>query len=392
MINVRIFQADEGDAFLISFGENKETNILIDCGTTETYINSIKPVLELLKEQGKLLDLLVITHTDNDHILGAIPLIEENGYDNKIIEIKEIWHNSYRHLQFKEKKKIGLPDKEKSALQELKIQNQTINKSDGTSNIGYKEGTSLASLIFKYGYNWNDSFSEKAVCSEIGSICLNSDLRIILLSPNQTKLTKLSNKWLKKLNSIIYNFKLTDDIIFDDAFEFYFQNLEDEVFGIKDTSINSPIVDLEKLSEIEEKDYSITNGSSISFILQYQGKNLLFLGDAHEDIIFESISELKAKGFSCFFDLVKISHHGSNKNISKRLLSLFEAKKYLISTNGLKFNHPDIEAISKIIVQNSTIEKEIIFNYKHDKLNFLDDLTLKEKYKFQIFVSDNISI
>lgn len=58
-----------------------------------------------LKNEGGAIDLLIVTHIDNDHIGGVIELLKENGSnkDSKIIEIKNIWHNSYRHLQFEKK-------------------------------------------------------------------------------------------------------------------------------------------------------------------------------------------------------------------------------------------------------------------------------------------------
>ncbi|CAG9708284.1 hypothetical protein CNEO_43494 [Clostridium neonatale] len=99
-----MFPAEGGDAFLLRFDNKK--NILIDMGYSDTYTNYIKDRLLQLKRQGECIDLLVITHIDKDHIGGAIKFLYENGnVDNaNIIDIKEIWHNSYRFLQFKKKR------------------------------------------------------------------------------------------------------------------------------------------------------------------------------------------------------------------------------------------------------------------------------------------------
>ena len=57
--------------------------------------------------------MLIVTHIDNDHIGGIIELLKENGsdMDSKIIRIRNIWHNSYRHLQFEKNQKLGRSEK-----------------------------------------------------------------------------------------------------------------------------------------------------------------------------------------------------------------------------------------------------------------------------------------
>jgi hypothetical protein len=48
-------------------------------------------------------------------------------------------------------------------------------------------------------------------------------------------------------------------------------------------------------------------------------------------------------------DLVKLSHHGSNANVSMKMLALIDCRRWLISTNGDNFAHPDDAAIAKVI-------------------------------------------
>lgn len=92
--------ASHGDAFFISI-PHQSFNILVDTGIKSTYDNFIKQQLKSLKEQGELLNILIITHIDYDHIGGSLSLLKDNksSTENKIIEINDIWHNSYRHIQ-----------------------------------------------------------------------------------------------------------------------------------------------------------------------------------------------------------------------------------------------------------------------------------------------------
>lgn len=51
-------------------------------------------------------------------------------------------------------------------------------------------------------------------------------------------------------------------------------------------------------------------------------------------------------------DLVKLSHHGSNANVSTAMLELIDCHRFLISTNGDNFAHPDDAAIAKTIMSS----------------------------------------
>lgn len=381
MLKVKMYQANEGDAFLISIND-EEFNILVDMGFEETYKDCIRQDLIDLKLRGKSIDLLVITHIDNDHILGALNFIHENGPDMKIIEVKEVWHNSYKHLNF-EKTTDKLPNDELKALNNLKQQNNILKKPDGISEIGAKEGTTLASLLYTYKYNWNTKFDGHAVCVENRNEVYFDNIKFILISPTIEKLNKLSKKWKEKLDSIFYNFVLNEDEIFDEAFELYIKNLPSEDGDINEISSNNT-TDLVKLASKNETESSAPNGSSIAFIIEVNDKKLLFLGDTHHGLVTQQLKKLESNGYKLNFEVVKISHHGSNKNISTELISIIDSKKYLFSTNGKKNNHPELEALAKVILKSTSHEKEICFNYHHEKLSILEDEALKKEFNYTL--------
>ncbi|CAA0182846.1 MBL fold metallo-hydrolase [Tenacibaculum maritimum] len=392
MINIKMYEASEGDAFLVSFGQDENINLLIDMGLSETYNNHIKRDLISLNERAKSIQLLVITHIDKDHIEGAISFLKENGNNSNIIKVEEVWHNSYRHLQFDKQKTDKIPKEEVRSLNLVKHQNSNILKRDGISDTSVEEGVTLAGLIYENKYKWNHMFNEKAICYEEKINNTIKDVKFILLSPDHKKLKKLSKKWEDKLDSIFHNFELSDEKIFDDAYELFMQNLNESEVETKDTASSKDLFDIEKLAMKEENEYTATNGSSISFIIEYKEKKMLFLADSQSNIICKNMNKLKDSGYNLNFDLVKISHHGSNKNTSNKLLSLFDSKRYLISTDGKKHSHPNLEVIAKIIKKESTHVKEIIFNYEHPKLEPFLNSSLKEKYNYDIIVQNEIII
>lgn len=384
-----MYGANEGDAFLVSI-DNEKFNILIDMGFETTYKNFIKDDLIDLAKRGKSIDLLVITHIDNDHISGVVNFIYENGADMKIIHVKEVWHNSYKHLEFG-KSYEKLPKEELKALNKLKQENNLSFVLDGISEIGAREGTTLASLLYKYNYNWNTKFDNKAVCIENKSVINLGDIKFILISPNLDKLNKLSNKWKEKLSSIYHNFTHTEDEIFDEAFELYIKSLPTEDYFLSEIS-SEVTIDLEKLASKNEAENSAPNGSSIAFIIEFNESKLLFLADAHHELITNQLKLLKQNGYALNFEATKVSHHGSNKNTSTELISLIESKKFLFSTNGSKNQHPEIETLAKIILKETPYVKELYFNYHHKKLNFLEDPDLKKAHNYNIDYSNEISI
>ncbi len=90
----------------------------------------------------------------------------------------------------------------------------------------------------------------------------------------------------------------------------------------------------------------------IAFILEYDGKRVLFGADAYASVLTdglrryaERVGEARPR-----IDLVKLSHHGSNANISMDMLGLIDCRRWLISTNGDNFAHPDDAAIAKVII------------------------------------------
>jgi hypothetical protein len=105
------------------------------------------------------------------------------------------------------------------------------------------------------------------------------------------------------------------------------------------------------LAAEKDTDGSKANGSSIAFVLEHDGKRVLFGADAHAPVLTkalkrygERVGEVRPR-----IDLVKLSHHGSNANISTAMLEQIDCRRYLISTNGDNFAHPDDAAIAKVI-------------------------------------------
>lgn len=86
-ICIQMLPAGSGDCIYIEFPD-ANFRMLIDGGYVKTY----QDFLLKLKNDGKRLKLIVVTHVDDDHINGIKALIEENGTSKNpnIIGIDEI--------------------------------------------------------------------------------------------------------------------------------------------------------------------------------------------------------------------------------------------------------------------------------------------------------------
>ncbi|WP_078551318.1 MBL fold metallo-hydrolase [Bacillus alkalicellulosilyticus] len=398
-ITVKMYPAKNGDCFLVSLGLENKKHILIDCGYMETYRNFLKQDLIKIANNGEAIDLMVITHIDQDHILGALAFLEENN-ESPFIEIKEIWHNSYRHLQFEKEKVQKITEEELTILNREVIlgssflQQRIDHSRIRNEEISAKQGSMLAALILEGGYSWNKSFDGKAVNCENKNPIEKDQYILTLLSPNTDKLKRLSTTWLRELRKQKMNFLLSNERIFDDAYEFYLIRQDEQ--KIVESNISSGTIKYNEKSidnivmqnSIEKIDNSVVNGSSISFIIEYQSKRLLFLADAHPDIIYDNISKLEEK----YFDLVKLPHHGSKRNITRDLIEKLNTEVFLISTNGDKHGHPDFDSLASLLYyQSHRPQKTLVFNYETNTSKIFDYANWKEHYNYKVKISDGTS-
>jgi hypothetical protein len=109
-------------------------------------------------------------------------------------------------------------------------------------------------------------------------------------------------------------------------------------------------------------DKSPANGSSIAVLASYNGKSCLLAGDAHSSTLAAGIRRLVPPGERLELDAFKLSHHGSQANINEELLDAVRCSRYLVSTNGAIFQHPDPPLFTELL-QRSPTPVSLYFNY-----------------------------
>ena len=338
-IRFEFFEAGCGDSILVSTDEG--THILIDGGVATTYQDEISYSLDNL--DGNL-DLVVVTHIDTDHICGIIELVNDSSRRGMI---DEFWFNT--------------------ASEQMSIMETDNNE------IGGGHGNLLSHFIrSRKIIHRNNIFTGDNI------FYIGTDIKLTLLSPTKEGLKKLRDNWSE------------DDILKK------CQGSSIEIGG------SNPPEDRRKISDLYikyqnnqlkfgKKDTD-TNNSSIAFILTYKDKNFLFLGDSDINVINDS---LKALGYSkkeeerLEVEFIKLSYHGSRKNINNEFLSLVKSDTFITLTNGShpsrsKYKHPDKESYALILNHPNRAKKiKLFFNYSQviDK-KFPMDMGEEVEYKF----------
>lgn len=337
-LKIKILDAFNGDSFIISiYEDNTVKNIIVDGGISKTYIRELRSEIELIISKKQCIDLLFITHVDNDHIGGIIALFEDEEIDKSIV--KRVIYNSaltlskYFNTQY-------------DALREIDI--NKISKRE----MSYEQGKTLEAELLNY------NLLEDKPIKTFDKIKLGNAI-ITILSPQEEDLKRLNKKWKKETS---YKTEASAD---------------NNDYGklIKDLLIEDKFL----------KDKSIANISSISFLLEYGRFKILMLADSRSDIIVKSLKKLGySKDKKIEADYVKLPHHGSKNNLNYDLLEIIECTKYIISTDGSIFNHPDKITLSRII--NTFNNVEFYFNSLIYKEIFSTDDN--KEYKFTCIKKD----
>ena len=125
-------------------------------------------------------------------------------------------------------------------------------------------------------------------------------------------------------------------------------NTNDYNFTISELIEKNSIIFVHKKEDLDDK---IENRVSIAFLLEYNSKSILFLGDANSDIVVKSLREIiiERNIDKLKVDYVKLSHHASHRSLGFDLLDIIDCNNFIISANGGKANLPNKLTIAKIL-------------------------------------------
>jgi hypothetical protein len=314
MLSLTMLPARQGDCLWISYGDAKSPHhLVIDGGPERANVLRSEIISRIAAAPDRKLhiDLLVATHIDNDHIGGLLDVMLDFPAG---LTIGDIWFNAYRHLP---------PDL-----------------------LGVDQGERLTEVLDAKKLPWNEAFDRGAVMiPESGPLperTRQDGLKLTLLGPGRAQLVRLGKVWSKAvLDSRASEGENGNALLGrNDAWPPDINDLAGKIF---------------------QTDDGAANGSSIAFLLSYEGKQILLAADAHAPVLARAIDRING-GERLELRSFKLSHHGSRKSTSTELLERVACDQYLISSNGSYFGHPDPEAIARVLLHGGR-NPGLVFNY-----------------------------
>jgi hypothetical protein len=353
MFSIEMLPAGNGDALWIEYGPegaDPPFRVLIDGGTAPTY-DFIRAKIEALPKGTHRFELLVVTHVDADHIEGTVRLMQDESLQ---LELGDVWFNGWKHLQ---------PDA-----------------------LGGPAGEVLGMLLEAKALPWNDRFHQKAVVvpaeGDLPWFDLEGGLRLTLLGPTRQELDRLRPVWDAQVRA-----QGMVPGVPKDAQDYLARTPRLQVPADLLGGLAATVGEL--AATPFAPDTSEPNGSSITLLAEFDGLAAVLAGDAHASVMKTGVQRLLLERSTDHLqiDAFKLPHHGSKHNVSGELVSLLPAARYLFSSNGARFGHPDPEAVARILTAGPG-NPELNFNYRTEHNEVWDDRDLMQKHSFGVRYPD----
>lgn len=327
--------AKKGDALLLRWDKGTSAHMaLIDGGPSPVYATVIQPHLVTVagvdpvgRPNPVVLDLVVVSHVDDDHINGIIDLANAVDIAQKQAQalpatIGEVWHNAFADMAFLDEfadepdlqQAIADADASPSSLlppSAAPRPDPTVGDiTAGAQSVA--QGRQLDRGLSRIRVPKNTSFGDRGHFVRDGTPVAFEGLRVTVLAPNTGLLATLRKEWKKELAKILK----------------------------KEAAKRRAAVGA--LAAAFD-DQSVPNQSSIVLLVEFEARTMLLTGDARGDHL---LTALAAMSFGpqrpLQVDVFKVPHHGSAHSNGEELFLAITADHYVISGNGEHGNpHPD---------------------------------------------------
>ena len=317
-MKIHAINAFEGDCLLLESGGPGRRFALVDGGPPTTFDTHLGSYLQSKIGSGGTLEAVIVSHVDRDHIVGVLDLIADlearlaDG-TQQTVQILDIWHNSFART---------IDDGEGSIVSRLHGMMSAAGKASflaangSLALLGIREGERLRRQALKLGLPLNGKFNGGliSVDEQDGVTWDFGDATFSVVGPTAANLQQLRQEWARWIEDHIDEFEEGDPQAMANA------------------------------------DRSIPNLSSIVLLGTTPDGDILLTGDARGDHILQGLEQSQSVpvGGSRHFRLLKVQHHGSDRNVARDFFERLTADIYLISADG-KHGNPDFEVLEMIV-------------------------------------------
>lgn len=310
---IEMVDVGDADCFLISFADSsnkKDLNIIID-GGKESLLNSRYRSLDVFLEEkhsDMVIDGIVVTHIDDDHIGGILRFFNSLLLTKKeTLQSMFIVYNDYDENFISTRQASDL----RKSITKMKERLKTYNNTCVTNPVHLLKLKSYEQDYDSLNASINTKLRDDALPIVFFSISKRRHLLLENLEDDKVYITFLTPDY-PELKSFMYKWR----------------------------ALRTP--DKGKI------DAKVVNNSSISILIEFGGKKVLMTGDAY---ISKVTTALESIGFDKIgsIDYIKLAHHGArNNNIGLiNLAKKTNCCRFFVSANG-KDAHPDKDMIEEI--------------------------------------------
>jgi hypothetical protein len=361
-VKLTVFQSDKGDCLLLTGADG--TRLLADGGMRDSYAEHVAPALGALRKHDLALDLVYLSHVDQDHIAGILQLMDDEVawrvHDFQISsgntthrepsaprppKVAQIWHNAF-HDQ------VGA---NAGAIEDMLAATAIV--LEAADRRGDRElaqaqrdlATGIADAIKltrrvgpeQLGIPVNKPFGGLLALVRDGQAAIRlGALTVNVIGPFKEDLDDLRRDWDKWLRE---NQEALDRIrasMREDA----------QRLGTSELERLRANISL-KAGELGDRSKVTTpNLASLMLLVEENGATVLLTGDGHRDDILKGLEhadQLDEQG-AAHFNVLKVQHHGSEHNLDADFCRRISADNYVICANGNDEN-PDLRVVEAII-------------------------------------------
>lgn len=375
-MKLTVFQADKGDCLLLESSDGKR--MLIDGGTSSAFEKHVAPTLGALREAGGALDLIYVSHIDDDHISGVLQLMNDlmdwRVFDFRTKhkkagdkapkepksarppEVGKIWHNAFHELLKDNAGAVGDMLAATTAL--LSASQRPAGKAVFEEHSGLAlSKTQALQLVRRTGADQlaipvNPEFGHKLMLSlkakppklKVGA------MEFIVIGPMEADLAKLRdewNEWLRNnketLAEIRRKAKADADLLTSDV-----DRLLAPLTHQAGSFVESQLALAKQLGNRSK--VTTPNLASLMFFVREGDQTLLLTGDGHADDVLKGLAQrnlLDANG-KLHVDVLKVPHHGAEFNMTTGFAQAVTADDYIFCGNGFATN-PETKVIDLLV-------------------------------------------
>jgi hypothetical protein len=322
VFTLEALEAKHGDSLILHYGDEKAPRfIVIDGGPAGVWAGNLKPRLAELKaewspDEPLPLEMVMVSHIDDDHINGILGLTDElvRQGDDPQWDVLALWHNSFDEI-------LGNSDQDLFSRLTSKVRAASLgtaspaagplrdqHKAAVVASVG--QGRKLRANAEKLGLVVNEPFEGLVLAAgdKKTKVDWGEGLSFTVLGPDRPRVEDLHAKWEKEL----------------------------EKTGPKEAAAAAYV------------DESVFNLSSIVVLAEFGRKRMLLTGDALGSDVLQALAAAKLlKGGRIHVEILKLPHHGSDRNVATDFFRTVTADHYVVSGDG-EHGNPEVATLAMI--------------------------------------------